>query len=231
MKKIISLLLVCLLAFTPCVCSAVSCDGETKKSIRLVVPEDWEMDIGDSRSVEGVFSDSVSNRVLSWSAEPQSVATVDEWGRVTAVGEGKATITAQNSDGLKDSVTLTVVQNATKGVTNKAKHDYALGAVDEVENLQKIVDRYAKSEAQEVPAAVKNENNYTASQKVTTADGAVWEITNYGVLRTDENAPTDRDKQQRFMGDRYFYSADTGDGKVLAIFPDGANGIWTVMAE
>ncbi|MBO7320043.1 MAG: hypothetical protein J6V06_08520, partial [Clostridia bacterium] len=30
---------------------------------------------------------------------------------------------------------------------------------------------------------------------------------------------------------RYFYSADSGDGKVLAIFADGANGIWTVMAE
>ena len=33
------------------------------------------------------------------------------------------------------------------------------------------------------------------------------------------------------MGDRYFYSADSGNGNVLAIFSDGANGIWTVMAE
>ena len=33
------------------------------------------------------------------------------------------------------------------------------------------------------------------------------------------------------MGDRYFWSADSGDGKVLAIFADGANGIWTVMAD
>ena len=35
----------------------------------------------------------------------------------------------------------------------------------------------------------------------------------------------------RFMGDRYFYSADSTSGKVLGIVPDGENGIWTVMAS
>ena len=132
MKKIISLFLACLLVLSPCIsASAFSC-GEKEGTLRLVVPEDWEMDIGDSRSVESVFSESVSNRVLTWTAQPESVATVDEWGRVTAKGEGTATITAENADGLTDSVTLTVVKDATKGVTNKGKHDYALGAVSEV---------------------------------------------------------------------------------------------------
>ena len=225
MKKIISLLLACLLVLMPCMSAAAICGGEAEQTLRLVVPENWEMDVGDSRSVEGVFSESVSNRVLSWTAEPESVATVDEWGRVTAKGEGTATITAENSDGIKDSVTLTVVKTATKGVTNKAKHDYALGAVNEVGNLQKLVDRYAVDDAKGVPENVKDENSYKDAQTATTADGAVWTITNYGVLRTDNNAPTERDKEQRFMGDRYFYSADTGDGKVLAIFPDGEYGI------
>ena len=231
MKKIISLFLACLLVLSPCIsASAFSC-GEKEGTLRLVVPEDWEMDIGDSRSVESVFSESVSNRVLTWTAQPESVATVDEWGRVTAKGEGTATITAENADGLTDSVTLTVVKDATKGVTNKEKHDYALGAVSEVENLQKLVDRYAVDDAKDVPEKVKDTSLYKDAQTVTTADGAVWTITNYGVLRTDANAPTERDKEQRFMGDRYFYSADTGSGKVLAIFPDGENGIWTVMQE
>ena len=231
MKKIISLFLACLLVLSPCIsASAFSC-GEKEGTLRLVVPEDWEMDIGDSRSVESVFSESVSNRVLTWTAQPESVATVDEWGRVTAKGEGTATITAENADGLTDSVTLTVVKDATKGVTNKEKHDYALGAVSEVENLQKLVDRYAVDDAKDVPEKVKDTSLYKDARTATTADGAVWTITNYGVLRTDDNAPTDRDKEQRFMGDRYFYSADTGSGKVLAIFPDGENGIWTAMAE
>lgn len=189
------------------------------------------MDVGDSRSVESVFAESVRNRVLSWTADPESVATVDEWGRVTAVGEGEATITAETSDGLKDSVTLTVVKTATKGVTNIEKHDYAFDAVSEVDNLQKLVDRYAKNNANAVPENVKDASLYPNAQTAITADGAVWTITNYGVLRTADNAPTERDKEQRFMGDRYFYSADTGDGKVLAVFSDGEYGIWTVMQE
>lgn len=57
----------------------------------------------------------------------------------------------------------------------------------------------------------------------------MWTVTDYGVLRYDANAPTKRDIEQRFMGDRYFYEADTTDGKVLAIIPDGECGIWTVM--
>ena len=195
MKKIISMLLVCLLALSPCMSAAAFCGGKGEETLRLVVPEDWEMDIGDSRSVESVFSESVSNRVLTWTAEPASVATVDEWGRVTAVGEGEATITAENSDGVKDSVTLTVVKTATKGVVNKAKHDYALEAVSEVTNLQKLVDRYAINDAKDVPENVKDTNGYKDAQTATTADGAVWTITNYGVLRTDSNAPTERDKE------------------------------------
>ena len=87
MKKVISLLLACLLVLTPCMSAAAICGGEAEQTLRLVVPENWEMDVVDSRSVEGVFSESVSNRVLSWTAEPESVATVDEWGRVTAKGE------------------------------------------------------------------------------------------------------------------------------------------------
>ena len=62
-------------------------------------------------------------------------------------------------------------------------------------------------------------------------DYTQWNGTAYGVLRTDENAENKRDVEQRFMGDRYFYANDTTDGKVLAIFPDGKNGIWTVMEE
>ena len=56
----------------------------------------------------------------------------------------------------------------------------------------------------------------------------MWTITEYGVLRQDENAPNSRDAQQRFMGDRYFYDKD---GTLLAIVDDGENGIWTIMEE
>ena len=196
--------------------------------LRLIVPENWEMTIGDSRSVD-VAAENTSNYV-QWSVEPADVAKVDEYGRVTALKEGKAVVTAQNADGYTDSVELNVVKESTKFDNQKTKVDYQGQSVAEVENLQKIVTRYSP-DSKEVPDNVKDISKYAEAQTATTADGAVWTITSYGVLRTDENAPTDRDVEQRFMGDRYFYSNDTTDGKVLAIFPDGEKGIWTAMAE
>ena len=232
MKKVIALVLSIIMMFSVCMPASAILGFGSKGNLRLVVPENWEMNIGDSRSVEAVFTGDVTNRVLTWSTDPADVASVDEWGRVTALKEGKATITAKTSDGLTSSVVLKVTTESTKSdKTNKEKHDYEGEAIEENDVLQKIVTRYAKNNSADVPAAVKDESTYQNAQKAVTADGAVWEITNYGVLRTDKNAANSRDVEQRFMGDRYFYSADSGDGKVLAIFADGANGIWTVMAE
>ena len=231
MKKTIALVLSVIMMFSMCIPAAALSFGR-EETLRLVVPENWEMNIGDSRTVEAVFSSGVTNRVLTWSTDPADVATVDEWGRVTAIKEGTATITAQTSEGLNSCVVLKVTTQATKSQSiKKEKHDFAGEAIEENDVLQKIVTRYAKNDSSAVPSSVKNESTYPNAQTVTTADGAVWEITDYGVLRTDENASNPRDIEQRFMGDRYFYSADSGDGKVLAIFADGANGIWTVMAE
>ncbi len=227
MKKIIALMLVAVLAFGMCVPASAGLLDKSA-SIRLIVPENWEMEIGDSRSVD-CAAQNTSNYV-QWTAEPSDVASVDAYGRVTALKEGEAVITAVNADGYESSVTLKVVSEATKSAVEKTKVDYQGEAVAENENLQKIVSRY-EIDSKDVPAEVADKDGYSAAQTATTADGAVWTITDYGVLRTDENAKNERDMLQRFMGDRYFYSADTTDGKVLAIFSDGENGIWTAMAE
>ena len=203
--------------------------SEAQPVLRLIVPENWEMEIGDSRTVDYVF-DGTENQVLTWSVSPADVASVDQWGRVTALGTGVAVVTAQNSDGLTDSVELNVVLTSTKTENAIRRVDYNLGAVQESDLLQKIVTRYALDD-ENVPAEVKDADNYADAQTAETKNGVKWEITSYGVLRTDANAANERDVEQRFMGDRYFYSADTTDGKVLAIFADGENGIWTVMAE
>ncbi len=200
---------------------------EPNNSLRIVVPENWEMDVGDSRTLECVFSEDVTNRVISWSTSPESVATVDKWGRVTAKSVGKATVTAKVGS-IADSVELNVVKTPTKTTVHKEIVNYQKKGIEEVDNLQKVVTKHANGSKQ-IPSYVYSVTDYSKYQKVTTADGATWEITDYGVLRTDKNAPTERDKEQRFMGDRYFYSADTTDGKVLAIIPDGKNGIWTIM--
>ncbi len=198
-----------------------------KESIRIVVPENWEMSVGDSRTVECVFGDAVTNRVITWSVSDESKASVDEFGRVTALSEGSVSVKAE-VDSLTDCATLKVVTTPTKSNTEKTKKDYNNTSLNQVANLQKIVTKYSKGNSN-IPLYVSSCENYSQHQSAITADGAKWEITNYGVLRTDENAATERDRKQRFMGDRYFYSADTTNGKVLAIFPDGDYGIWTVM--
>ena len=232
MKKIIAIFLAVVLFVgmaVPMTANAVLFGDKNQPKLRLIVPENWEMEIGDSRTVDYVF-DGTENRVLDWSVSPEEIASVDQWGRVTALKAGNAVVTAQNSEGLTDSVELRVVLTSTKTEKALSKVDYSLGALEESDLLQKVVTRYALGDAN-VPAEVKDADNYENAQTAETKNGVKWEITSYGVLRTDENAANERDIEQRFMGDRYFYSADTTDGKVLAIFADGENGIWTAMAE
>jgi hypothetical protein len=228
MKKILAVILTLTMLLSLALPASAGLFGKDEAILRLVVPENWEMEIGDSRSVD-IVADNTSN-YAQWTAEPSDVASVDAYGRVTALKEGQAVITAQNAAGLTDSVELTVVKESTKFDNKKTKIDYQGESIPEVENLQKIVTRYTL-DSKKVPAEVKDAAKYAEAQTATTADGALWTITDYGVLRTDENAPTERDIEQRFMGDRYFYSNDTTDGKVLAIFSDGEKGIWTAMAE
>ena len=231
MKKITALMLSLLLLLGMCMPMASAAAEKDGAILSIVVPENWEMEKGDSRTLD-VLIGGTEKRVLVWSAEPSDIASVDIWGRVTALKEGTATITAQNADGLTDSVELTVVKKSTKIAHSGIKKvDFTGGeAIAEGSNLQKIVTRFEKGN-KDVPENIADESKYADAKKAVTADGAVWEIKAYGVLRTDENAKNPRDKEQRFMGDRYFYSNDTSEGNVLAIFSDGKNGIWTVMAE
>ena len=229
MKKVIAFVLtLALMVVTFGPITTFACFDDDDAILRLIVPENWEMCIGDSRTVDYAM-DGTENRMLTWSAEPADVASVDTWGRVTALKEGEAVITAWNSDGVEDSIVLKVVTEPTMMTDRAEKVDYTLGSVAEGDNLQKVVTRYELGD-KNVPAKVKDTSKYADAQTATTKDGAVWTITDYGVLRVDENATNERDVEQRFMGDRYFYSADTGDGNVLAIFADGEYGIWTVMA-
>ncbi len=232
MKRIIAIVLtfaICMGILAPVAVAKSEENAAQPPEIRLIVPENWEMCIGDSRTVDYAIQ-GTEKRMLTWTAEPADVAKVDMWGRVTALKEGEAVITAKTEEGLTHSVTLNVVTEPTKIAEKAQKVDYTVGAVKEGDNLQKVVTRYELNDAA-VPADVKDSSKYEQAKTVTTKDGAVWSITDYGVLRVYDKATNERDKEQRFMGDRYFYSADTGDGKVLAIFADGENGIWTVMEE
>ncbi len=231
-KRVIALLLVMLsLALFG------SCKSATESEVfRIIVPQNWEMDIGDSRTLDYVFPQGETNRMVYWHSSNEEIASVDEWGRVTALSVGKVTITGETRDKAKGgvllthSVTLNAVAQATK-ISARANNivNYLGSAEQYGDNPQKVVTRYELDDAQ-IPSFVHTViagKNYINYKNVSASDGATWTITQYGVLRLYESASNERDRQQRFMGDRYFYTIN--ETAPLAIVSDGARGIWTVM--
>lgn len=236
-KKLVILLVILLVAvFTLGACSGSSDkQEEIPVNFRIITPEVWELEVGDSRSVDYAFASGVTNRSIEWSVSPADRASVDEWGRVTALKEGAVIVRASAECG-SDSAILNVVTTSYSVDLALSKVDYSAGsAVALGDNLQKIVTRYEFDDP-EIPAEFNALQVYTDHQTVTKADGVVWTITDYGVLRTDSSATLERDVEQRFMGDRYFfYYQDAGDSvndiEVLAIYDDGEQGIWTMTED
>ena len=96
MKKIVALLLSVLMLVSFCMPAAAGLFSKDEAVLRLIVPENWEMTIGDSRTVD-LAADNTSN-AAKWSADPADVASVDAYGRVTALKEGEAVITVTSKD-------------------------------------------------------------------------------------------------------------------------------------
>lgn len=224
-KKVILLILIITLLSTN-IFALSSCNA-LDKNFRLIVPRSWELEIGDSRTVDYSFSPGVTNRMLEWSVWPKSAATVDKWGRVTAQKKGIAWVTAKNADGIRDTVKLRIVPKSKVKEIANTKIDYQGQAVKLGDMLQKVVVYYQHG-SPNIPEFVSDITDYAEYQTTTTADSAVWAITDYGVLREDKSATHERDRLQRFMGDRYFY---VNNKAPLAIVADGGAGIWTIMDE
>ncbi len=223
-RNVVIILVIVLILLTA---SALSSCKTKESDFSLIVPDKWRMEVGDSRSIDYAFNEEITDRKLSWSVFPKFAASVDEWGRVTAKKAGFAWIKAKTSEGYKDSVRLRIVKEIKSEETPLKIKDYEKDAISLNSVFQKMVSYYEPGN-EGIPSFVSEISDYSSYKTVTTDDGAVWTITDYGVLREDENALNSRDSQQRFMGDRYFYD---NDGELLAIVDDGENGIWTIMAE
>ena len=73
-----------------------------------------ELDLGDTVTFTATVAPAdATNKSVSWASSDASVATVSN-GKVTAKGEGKATITATTSNGIKATATVTVEAKGVK---------------------------------------------------------------------------------------------------------------------
>ena len=82
----------------------------TEKPSELVLsaPEE-ELLIGQSAAVAKSFTPSFSTDSVTWSCDDEGIAVVDENGRITAVSQGKCTLTAEAASGLRSSVSVSCV--------------------------------------------------------------------------------------------------------------------------
>ncbi len=73
-------------------------------------PESMILNLTENKTISAtILPTTATNKILSWNSSDENVATVDEVGRVTAVGEGVATVTATATSGVYDEVVVSVV--------------------------------------------------------------------------------------------------------------------------
>jgi hypothetical protein len=204
-------------------------EWQTAESFAILAPDGWELPVGGSRTLDYSFPfKAQKDRTLSWESTNEEVAAVDKWGRVTAKSAGQASIVATPNDQAfaPDSVSLVVVEKASSGAHHAPIANYLGEPEPEYGGLQKTVDRFALAEAR-IDSNIPKPEEFSLAA-VESDDGAIWSVTDYGVLREQKSAPIERDREMRFMGDRWFYDVDTTADNVLGILGDSSNGIWTL---
>ncbi len=81
----------------------------------FVHPSTLTLKIGDSENLKTIISPkNATDQTIVWASSRPDVATVDGNGKVTAVGNGEAIITATSTNGVQGKCTVTVVTPVTE---------------------------------------------------------------------------------------------------------------------
>ena len=132
------------------VIKATSEDGNltAEITVNVIVPaekieiqtEVSEIEYGKSETLDVTFTPSnTTNQKVTWTSSDESIATVDENGTVTAVGEGKVTITATSEDGgFTASKEINILFNHLTGISFKEKSADII--INESKELELIYD-------------------------------------------------------------------------------------------
>lgn len=131
MKKLLALLVTAVLAVSLVACGRVKIDGMT-------LPESQILNKGDSIQLTPAFASekeknedkiakAAEKLTLEWSTSDETVATVDETGLVTAVGAGKADITAKIHDTEITASCTIIVEIKADGVNAPEAMEFTVG--------------------------------------------------------------------------------------------------------
>ena len=135
MKKAIIILFATLLAF-----SIISCDNNLPDTIEVTsvtikgITESQGVEKGDTVQLSAtVLPEDATDKSITWVSSDDKIATVSETGLLTGVTEGKVTISAIASNGVKDEVSITITLE-----TFTVSFDANLpdGVMAEVENMR-----------------------------------------------------------------------------------------------
>ena len=92
-------------------------------------PTSLTLSIGNSQTITAtVYPSNASNKTLSWESSNTNIATVDQYGKITAKAKGNCTITCRATDGSGKYATcaVTVVQYVT-GISIRSSLSLAIG--------------------------------------------------------------------------------------------------------
>ncbi|MCR5450730.1 MAG: Ig-like domain-containing protein [Solobacterium sp.] len=104
-----------------------------------ILTEVSEIEYGKSETLEVTFTPSdTTHQKVTWASSDESIATVDENGVVTAVGEGKVTITATSEGGLTASKEISILFTHLTGIS--FKEESADIIIHESKELELIYD-------------------------------------------------------------------------------------------
>lgn len=154
MKKAFIIFFAALLTF-----SFISCEEDTPKVIEVTsititgAAESQEVEKETITQLSAtILPDDATDKKVTWITSDETIATVDSTGAVTALKEGKVTITAVASNGLKDEITLSVVnQKSTFTVSfDENKPD---GVDAEVNDMPSTIEVTEGAKVQEPPTS------------------------------------------------------------------------------
>lgn len=83
--------------------------------------------IGETGQLKATVSPTnATNKSVTWKSSDETVATVDNTGKITAVAEGTAVITASTYNGLQAKCNITVYQSEGESITLKPEEEYTI---------------------------------------------------------------------------------------------------------